>query len=148
MFFRYSILLSHIALFDRFMQAELRSNVYLSLDGGNQLRPARGGDPTKSGGGSALETFLSGSSDARLLLQLVREFLAFFNLKFTLSVFDPETNIDDTQQCKSRDQLIEGLGLGETLNRSSGNKVPILAEILRLSKVSILKSETPTPTDR
>ena len=122
------------------MKAELRSNVYLSLDSGHQIK--------STSSRSALDTFLSGSSDGRLLLQLVREFLAFFDLKFSLSVFEPEAGLDAT--CKSRDQLIEGLGLGETLNHRSGAgaKTPILAEILRLSKVSILKSETPTPTDR
>jgi hypothetical protein len=45
---------------------------------------------------------------------------------------------------RDREKLIDGLGLGELTN----SRTPLLAEILRLSKVSVLKSETPTPTER
>ena len=44
---------------------------------------------------------------------------------------------------KDRDKLISSIGLGETANLP---KAPLLTEIIRLSKISILKSETPTPT--
>jgi hypothetical protein len=43
---------------------------------------------------------------------------------------------------RDREQLLEGLGLGKMMGGNS--KAPLLAEILRLSKVSVLKSETPT----
>ena len=41
---------------------------------------------------------------------------------------------------KSRDKLCDSLGLAETLRPD----VPLLSEILRLSKVTVLRSETPT----
>merc|ERR1719219_1156818 len=43
---------------------------------------------------------------------------------------------------RDREKLVEHLGFAETLNQD----VPLLSEIIKLSKVSILRSETPTPT--
>ena len=53
---------------------------------------------------------------------------------------------------RSREELIEKLGLvNERIgNRHGGNvfdTVPLLSEVIRLSKVSVLKSETPSPTE-
>ena len=39
-----------------------------------------------------LTEFLS-TTNGRLVASLVREFLEFFDLNFTMAVFDPETNI-------------------------------------------------------
>lgn len=55
-------------------------------------------------------------------------------------------------QLRSRDDLIDKLGLvnerlGERHGSHAFDKVPLLSEVLRLSKVTILKSETPSPTD-
>ena len=84
------------------------------------------------------------TSDGRLLLQLVRELLSCFELKFTLSVFDQEIGgCGDAVAARSREDLVEILGLRELLSKRES---PVLSEILRLSKVSVLKSETPTPT--
>lgn len=93
-----------------------------------------------------LQEFLK-TSEGRLILHLVREFLAFFDLRFTLSVFDPETGLTSSSSqvpIRDRIQLIEGLGLTEMTNAQK----PLLQEILRLSKVSVLKSETPTLSER
>ena len=48
-----------------------------------------------------LADFLS-TTNGRLVASLVREFLEFFSLDYTLAVFDPETNIgirDSTDDC-------------------------------------------------
>ena len=55
-------------------------------------------------------------------------------------------------QLRGRDDLIDKLGLvnerlGERHGSHAFDKVPLLSEVLRLSKVTILKSETPSPTD-
>ena len=84
------------------------------------------------------------------MTHLVREYLTFFGLDCTLSVFDPEvmdslaTVGTDARPMRDRSQLIEGLGLSELTNKQT----PLLAEIVKLSKVAVLKSETPTPTER
>ncbi|QQP41117.1 FGFR1 oncogene partner, partial [Caligus rogercresseyi] len=89
---------------------------------------------------SRLEDFIS-SSDGRLALHLVREFLQFFKLKWSLSVFDAEA-LDPSSPPRNREELTENMGLSsETAHLS---KSPLLFEILRLSKVSVLRSETPT----
>ena len=53
---------------------------------------------------------------------------------------------------RGREDLIDKLGLineriGERRGSNAFDKVPLLSEVLRLSKVSILKSETPSPTE-
>ncbi|CAB4056113.1 unnamed protein product [Lepeophtheirus salmonis] len=114
------------------LKAELRSNVYLAMENGDQsLKRSRQSN-------SSLQEFVS-TSDGRLALHLVREFLHFFNLKFSQSVFDVEA-IDASP--KERNELIENMGFSTETAHISKN--PLLFEILRLSKVSILRSETPT----
>ena len=53
---------------------------------------------------------------------------------------------------RSREDLIEKLGLvneriGDRHGSNALDKVPLLSEVIRLSKVSVLKSETPSPTE-
>ena len=128
------------------IKAQLRSNVYLALDGGEHtLR-------SKSSLTNDRLSNLVKTSEGRLLLHLVREFLAFLKLDCTSSVFEPEALEGRGIQMRSREELIEKLGLvNERIgNRHGGNvfdTVPLLSEVIRLSKVSVLKSETPSPTE-
>lgn len=117
------------------IKAQLRANVYIALEQGDNVKSKSTLVNTK------LSDFLS-TTNGRLVASLVREFLAFFDLDFTLAVFDPETNIDNHLKYRGREKLTDALGLTELTDTKS----PLLSEILRLSKVSILKSETPTPT--
>ena len=57
-------------------------------------------------------------------------------------VFEPEAIEGRGVTLRDREELIENLGFAETLNQD----VPLLSEIIKLSKVFVLKSETPTPT--
>nr|ACO15156.1 FGFR1 oncogene partner [Caligus clemensi] len=114
------------------LKAEIRSNVYLAMENRDQaLKRSRQCN-------SSLQDSIS-TSDGRLTLHLVREFLQFFNLKWTHSVFDVEA-LDTTP--RSREELMENMGLSSETAHLSKN--PLLFEILRLSKVSVLRSETPT----
>lgn len=128
------------------IKAQLRSNVYLALDGGeSQLR-------AKSTLSNHVLSNFSKTSEGRLVLSLVREFLAFLKLDCTLSVFEAEAIEGRSLQGRSREELIDKLGLvneriGERHGSSVFDKAPLLSEVLRLSKVSILKSETPSPTE-
>ncbi len=98
----------------------------------------------------------------------MREYLTFYDLAHSRSVFDAEAGMGGTggggggdankislnassssvTLTRDRAQLAEGLGMTEMAAGRAGSKAPILQEILRLSKVSVLKSETPTPTER
>lgn len=116
------------------IKAQLRAHVYLSLEAEQSK--------TKTGHvNSKLATFLS-TTNGRLVASLVREFLQFFDLEFCLAVFDPETNIGKDVQYRERPKLFSALGLTELTDPH----VPLLSEIMRLSKVSVLKSESPTPS--
>jgi len=118
------------------IKAQLRANVYIALEEGDNVK-----NKSKLVNNSLI-SFLS-TTNGRLIASLVREFLEFFNLDFTLAVFDPETNIGKDFKYRERSKLIDALGLTELTDTKS----PLLSEIMRLSKVSVLKSETPTPTE-
>ena len=68
------------------IKAELRANVYIALEEGEGVKSKSKLINNK------LNNFLS-TTNGRLVTSLVREFLEFFDLKFTTAVFDPETNI-------------------------------------------------------
>jgi len=119
------------------IKAQLRANVYLALEEGEKVKNK------SSLVNKPLAEFMS-TTNGRLVCSLVREFLEFFNLDYTKAVFDPETNIEGKDiKLRERNHLTEALGLTELTDPHA----PLLSEILRLSKVSVLKSESPTPTD-
>jgi len=117
------------------IKAQLRSNVYLAIEGDPELKKKSKHVNPK------LDKF-SATSEGRLALQLIREFLVFFGLDYTLMVFEPEALEGRNVTFRDREKLVENLGFSDTLNEDS----PLMSEVIRLSKVSILKSETPTPT--
>jgi len=118
------------------IKAQLRANVYIALEEGENVK-----NKSKLINQNLID-FLS-TTNGRLVASLVREFLEFFDLDFTLAVFDPETNIGKDFKYRERSKLIDALGLTELTDKKS----PLLSEIMRLSKVSVLKSESPTPSE-
>jgi len=118
------------------IKAQLRANVYIALEEGDNVKNKSKLINQK------LADFLS-TTNGRLVAGLVREFLEFFDLNYSLAVFDPETNIGKDVKLRERSKLCEALGLTELTD----TKAPLLSEILRLSKASVLKSESPTPTE-
>ena len=68
------------------IKAQLRANVYIALEEGDNVK-----SKSKLINQNLID-FLS-TTNGRLVASLVREFLEFFDLDFTLAVFDPETNI-------------------------------------------------------
>ncbi|XP_059842619.1 FGFR1 oncogene partner isoform X3 [Hypanus sabinus] len=76
----------------------------------------------------SLKNFLN-TEDGRLVAGLVTEFLQFFNLDFTLAVFQPETNT--FTGLDGREDLARELGIHE----SDGLKgVPILLEVMQRNR--------------
>ena len=110
-----------------YFQAELRSSVYLALENtrkGDGKRDTKGSRLRKAriGQGSERLSRVLQSSEGRLALNLVKEFLTFFDLSFTSSVLEPESDItplvgeegDKRRRYpahRSRQDLIELLGL-------------------------------------
>ncbi|XP_014676794.1 PREDICTED: FGFR1 oncogene partner-like, partial [Priapulus caudatus] len=98
--------------------AQLRASVFLALE---EQERVENRTPFMN---KPLVEYLS-SKDGQTVVSLVREFLVFFNLDCTLSVFDPECG---ASQCNMRDELATLLGFKDVdlLPRS-----PLLAEVFR-----------------
>ncbi|XP_010578181.1 PREDICTED: FGFR1 oncogene partner isoform X2 [Haliaeetus leucocephalus] len=73
----------------------------------------------------SLKSFL-GTKDGRLVAGLVAEFLRFFNLDFTLAVFQPESST--LNGLDGRENLARDLGIIETEGTVGG---PLLLEVVR-----------------
>ncbi|XP_046849689.1 centrosomal protein 43-like [Xenia sp. Carnegie-2017] len=100
------------------IKAELRANVFMvldELDKNDMNRPQYFNEKLKN--------FMT-TKEGKLITGLVREFLEFFNLDYTLAVFDPESNFGN--QYKGRDSLVEELDFQETVNESK----PIISFLL------------------
>nr|CAD7200756.1 unnamed protein product [Timema douglasi] len=106
-------------------QAELRASVFLALEE-QETSQTQCSLHSKS-----LTQFLS-TRDGLLITSLVREFLEFFKLDFTLSVFDPETSHGKEYSYGGRNKLISDLDL--KINKDTYDKEPLLAQILKLSR--------------
>lgn len=113
------------------MQAELRANVFLALEENSSTK----------------ETLLRNDELSQfvkipigpLVLNLIREFLEFFELDFTLSVFDPESKYDNEYCSLSREKMISQLKITDC-NISN----PLLFEVVdRLIKLNKTKDSNP-----
>ncbi|XP_015907711.1 centrosomal protein 43 [Parasteatoda tepidariorum] len=85
------------------IKAELRAGVFLALSEEESFKKKI---PLFN---KQLENFLN-TDEGKLAVSVVREFLEYFNLSFTLSVFDPEVS----SSTASRKSLCEDLNLKET----------------------------------
>lgn len=88
-----------------------------------------------------LQEFLK-SSDGQLTASLVREFLSFFNLEFTLSVFEPESGCDLQNEggCKqSRSSISRNLNIVEN---DKSKSLPLLFELVKRIKNSEFKGNS------
>ncbi|CAG0888925.1 unnamed protein product [Darwinula stevensoni] len=101
------------------IRAQLRASVFLALDHQADLKKKI---PL---GNLALEDFWQ-TSAGPLVLSLVREFLEYFQLEFTLSVLDPEARSNGTDKAfLSRERLSQQLHL------DSKKREPLLCQVLQ-----------------
>ncbi|XP_051867721.1 FGFR1 oncogene partner isoform X2 [Pristis pectinata] len=104
------------------IKAELRAAVFLALEEQERIENKT---PLVN---ESLKKFLN-TEDGRLVAGLVTEFLQFFNLDFTLAVFQPETNT--FTGLDGRENLARELGIHE----GDGLKgAPILLEVMRRNR--------------
>lgn len=101
------------------IKAELRAAVFLALE---EQEKVENKTPLVN---ESLKKFLN-TKDGRLVASLVAEFLQFFNLDFTLAVFQPETST--LQGLDARENLARDLGIIEAEGTVGG---PLLLEVLR-----------------
>ncbi|XP_067123721.1 centrosomal protein 43-like [Centruroides vittatus] len=100
------------------IKAELRASVFLALE---EHEGVGGGLSVKN---KELQDFLS-TDKGWTIASLVREFLQFFHLDFTLAVFDPE--ISSRKELLPRQQLHEQLNL----DKNHIGAIPLLAELIQ-----------------
>ncbi|EZA53016.1 hypothetical protein DMN91_002425 [Ooceraea biroi] len=100
------------------IRAELRANVFLTLEEQDSVMNP---EPLLN---KTVKQYLS-NSEGKLLFSLVREFLEYFGLEYTISVYDPETYFGKEYNYIGRNKLCEELGIDST--------EPLLGEILKNS---------------
>ncbi|XP_065649037.1 centrosomal protein 43 isoform X5 [Hydra vulgaris] len=98
------------------IRAELRANVFIALEEQNSNLQK------KTVSNKELKAFLE-TNEGCQVFSLIREFLEFFHLDFTLAVFDPES--DFVGKVLSRETLCTDLSI------PSHSNSPLLAEILK-----------------
>ncbi|NWY66805.1 FR1OP protein, partial [Erithacus rubecula] len=101
------------------IKAELRAAVFLALE---EQEKVENKAPLVN---ESLKSFL-GTKDGRLVAGLVAEFLRFFNLDFTLAVFQPESST--LNGLDGRENLARDLGITEAEGVVGG---PLLLEVVR-----------------
>ncbi|NXF41518.1 FR1OP protein, partial [Nyctibius bracteatus] len=101
------------------IKAELRAAVFLALE---EQEKVENKTPLVN---ESLKNFL-GTKDGRLVAGLVAEFLRFFNLDFTLAVFQPESST--LNGLDGRENLARDLGITEAEGTVGG---PLLLEVVR-----------------
>ncbi|KAK2185727.1 hypothetical protein NP493_225g02004 [Ridgeia piscesae] len=101
------------------IRAQLRASVFLALEEQDTIQSKT---PLLN---QQLNKFIS-TKEGQLATSLVREFLQFFNLEYSLSVFEPEVGIGN--EYKDRATLARELNVVEGDTSSS---LPLLAEIMR-----------------
>ncbi|KAM6181155.1 centrosomal protein 43 isoform 2-T2 [Erethizon dorsatum] len=101
------------------IKAELRAAVFLALE---EQEKVENKTPLVN---ESLKKFLN-TKDGRLVASLVAEFLQFFNLDFTLAVFQPEAST--FQGLEGRENLARDLGIIEAEGTVGG---PLLLEVIR-----------------
>lgn len=102
------------------IKAELRAGVFIAFEEEGSLRTK---NPLFN---KKFDEFID-TSNGKLVVSLVREFLEYFNLNFTLSVFDPETST--SPPCLNRTDLCDKLNL-----QSSELNGPVLSALLKTGK--------------
>ncbi|XP_039113083.1 centrosomal protein 43 isoform X2 [Hyaena hyaena] len=101
---------------------ELRDLLVQTLENSGVLNRIKNKTPLVN---ESLRKFLN-TKDGRLVASLVAEFLQFFNLDFTLAVFQPETST--FQGLEGRENLARDLGIIEAEGTVGG---PLLLEVIR-----------------
>ncbi|KAG8182516.1 hypothetical protein JTE90_002054 [Oedothorax gibbosus] len=102
------------------IKAELRAGVFIAFEDEGKLKTK---NPLAN---NKFEEFIE-TSDGKLVVSMVREFLEYFNLNYTLSVFDPESSTS----CLNRADLCEKLNL-----KSSEVQGPVLSALLKTDSIT------------
>uniref|UniRef100_A0A1Y1K7J3 FGFR1 oncogene partner (FOP) N-terminal dimerisation domain-containing protein n=1 Tax=Photinus pyralis TaxID=7054 RepID=A0A1Y1K7J3_PHOPY len=107
------------------IRAQLRASIFLALDENEEVQNKEPLQNTK------IKAQLE-SKTGRAMFCIVREFLEYFDLNFTISVFEPETYSGNGYQYEGRSQIIEDLGISQ-LNKDSN--LPLLQQLIEIAQL-------------
>lgn len=111
------------------IRAELRASVFLALEEQDAFK-----DKSNLLVNKALKDFVS-MPEGLLAVNLVREFLEYFGLEFTSSVFEPETQAGKDYKYIGRTKLAQELKL------SAVKKAPLLVQLVQDGRTSNLVTD-------
>ncbi|XP_076289866.1 uncharacterized protein LOC143213685 isoform X3 [Lasioglossum baleicum] len=114
------------------VRAELRASVFLALE---EQESVMNPEPLLN---KTVKQYLA-NSEGKLLFSLVREFLEYFGLDYTISVYDPETYFGKEYNYVGRNKLCEELGIE--------SNEPLLGEILKNSMISAFNNTQKNETN-
>ncbi|XP_076686607.1 uncharacterized protein LOC143378630 isoform X1 [Andrena cerasifolii] len=114
------------------VRAELRASVFLALE---EQESVMNPEPLLN---KTVKQYLA-NSEGKLLFSLVREFLEYFGLDYTISVYDPETYFGKEYNYVGRNKLCEELGIE--------SNEPLLGEILKNSMNSAFNNTRKNETN-
>ncbi|XP_029038974.1 uncharacterized protein LOC117607411 isoform X1 [Osmia lignaria lignaria] len=114
------------------VRAELRASVFLALE---EQESVMNPEPLLN---KTVKQYLA-NSEGKLLFSLVREFLEYFGLDYTISVYDPETYFGKEYNYVGRNKLCEELGIE--------SNEPLLGEILKNSMNSAFNNTQKNETN-
>ncbi|GLV33819.1 hypothetical protein CBL_11295 [Carabus blaptoides fortunei] len=107
------------------IRAQLRAGLYLALE--SEINTSE----DQSTYNASLKSKLA-IPEFKIIFCLVREFLEYFDLSYTCSVFEKETFMGSTYRYESREKLIQDLDIGiDTLHNA-----PLLLEVLNIARSS------------
>ncbi|XP_022912639.2 centrosomal protein 43-like [Onthophagus taurus] len=106
------------------IRAQLRASIFLALDEDEMLQQKEPLMNTK------IKSTLS-TEEGRIMFCIVREFLEYFNLDFTLAVYDPESYLDSHYEYKDKEQIIKDLNIPNLMPELN---TPILLQIINFCK--------------
>ncbi|KAK4873349.1 hypothetical protein RN001_015378 [Aquatica leii] len=107
------------------IRAQLRASIFLALDENEEVQKK---EPLQN---KKIKTHLD-SKIGRAMFCVVREFLEFFNLDFTISVYEPESYLGTGYQYTTRSQIIKDLGISQLDETST---VPLLHQLIELAQL-------------
>ncbi|KAJ8943594.1 hypothetical protein NQ318_006596 [Aromia moschata] len=105
------------------IRAQLRASIFLALDEDIKLSRHQ---PLMN---NKIKTHLE-TEEGKTMFCIVREFLEFFNLCFTVSVFEPESYAGTCYQYEGRQKVAKALGLDVFEDKT----VPLLLQLIRIAQ--------------
>ncbi|XP_057666267.1 centrosomal protein 43-like [Diorhabda carinulata] len=107
------------------IKAQLRASLFLALDEDEKISSQT---PLLN---NKIKTFME-TTEGKSMFYIVHEFLEFFNLSFTLAVYEPESYLDCDCQKEEKQRIAQQFGL----ENIEDNSEPLLYQILKIAQKS------------